>query len=127
MGQMLVQGGQVAENLARAEDLILEAGRRDCEVVVLPECLDLGWTDPSARELATGTPGVTRDRVANAACRAGVTMVAGLTEKSGAKIFNTAVCFDQAGVLLSTHREVNTLDIAQDLYTAGRSGARCRG
>ena len=49
MGQMLVEGGRPQENLARAVEMTAQAGRQGCQVVVLPECLDLGWTHPSAR------------------------------------------------------------------------------
>ena len=39
------------------------AAARDCRVVVLPECLDLGWTDPSALESAAPIPGPHSDRL----------------------------------------------------------------
>ena len=52
MGQMLVTGGAVEDNLDRAVTLIHEAGEQQADILVLPECLDLGWTHPSARELA---------------------------------------------------------------------------
>jgi predicted amidohydrolase len=57
MGQMLVEGGDAAGNLGRAVRMIREAAQRGCHIVVLPECLDLGWTFPGARELAKPIPG----------------------------------------------------------------------
>ena len=48
LGQMLVEGGEPAANLERAVAMIEEAARRGCQIVVLPECLDVGWTHPSA-------------------------------------------------------------------------------
>ncbi|MGC9317957.1 MAG: nitrilase-related carbon-nitrogen hydrolase, partial [Armatimonadota bacterium] len=48
---MLVEGGQLQDNLARAERMIQRAAEEDCAIVVLPEALDAGWTHPSAREL----------------------------------------------------------------------------
>jgi len=53
MGQMLVEGGRPDANLARAEQMIVDAAHAGRDIVVLPECLDFGWGDPSARELAS--------------------------------------------------------------------------
>jgi len=57
MGQMLVRSGAVDENLGRAREVIARAGREQCAVVVLPECLDLGWTHPETARLARPVPG----------------------------------------------------------------------
>ena len=58
MGQILVEGGQVRENLCRALRAIDEAAWRVCQIVVLSECLDLGWSHPNARQLAEPIPGL---------------------------------------------------------------------
>jgi len=57
MAQVLVEGGRIEANLARAELMITRAADEGCAAVVLPECLDVGWTSPSARELAQPIPG----------------------------------------------------------------------
>jgi len=57
MAQILVRTGAAAENLARAEAAVARAKALDCDFVVLPECLDFGWTNPAARQLATPIPG----------------------------------------------------------------------
>ena len=49
MGQIRVEGGAVGANLGRAEAMIRRAAEAGCDAVVLPECLDLGWTWPEAR------------------------------------------------------------------------------
>ena len=67
MAQTLVEGGRPGPNLDRAVAAIHRAAELGCRVVVLPECLDLGWTDPSARELAQPIPGPHFDRLATAA------------------------------------------------------------
>ncbi len=40
MGQMLVEGGRLQENLARAVEMIDRSSRQGCQIVVLPECLE---------------------------------------------------------------------------------------
>lgn len=57
MAQILIEGGRPEANLNRAENVVRQAAARECRLVVLPECLDLGWTDPSARDLAQPLPG----------------------------------------------------------------------
>jgi predicted amidohydrolase len=119
MGQMLVEGGKLDENLVRALAMIRDAAQQECEVVVLPECLDVGWTHPSAHELAQPIPGRTSDVLSGAAAQSGIHVVAGVTERAGAKIFNSALLMAPSGEILLKHRKINVLDIAQDLYAIG--------
>lgn len=121
MGQMLVEGGRPEENLARAEAMIARAGRQGCAFIVLPECLDLGWTHPSARTMAEPIPGPRTDRLVAAARAAGIHVVAGLTERSHHRVFNSAVLIAPDGTILSRHRKINELTIGQDLYATGDS------
>ena len=121
MAQILVTPGAVDENLGRAVAAIEAAGREGCDVVVLPECLDLGWTFPAARDLARPVPGPTSHRLGQAAASAGLMVVAGLTERDGDRIFNSAVLIGADGALLATHRKINELDFARELYSAGTS------
>ena len=119
MGQMLVEGGKVEANLKRAEDMITGASHENCQVIVLPECLDLGWTHPSARQLAKMIPGETSDRLCEAAKSNGIMVVAGITEREGNRVYNSAVLIDQSGRILLKHRKINELSIAHDLYSIG--------
>ena len=118
-GQMLVEGGDVDGNMNRAIAMVDEAARRGCRIVVLPECLDVGWTHPLACELAEPIPGPRSRQLAGAAAGAGIFVVAGLTEREGNRIYNTAVLIDGEGKLLLKHRKINVLDIAQDVYEVG--------
>ena len=119
MAQTLVAGGQPGRNLDRAVAAVRRAADLGCRAVVLPECLDLGWTDPSARDLAQPIPGPHFDRLAEAAQAAGVYVAAGLVERSGSRLFNAAVLIGPTGELLLHHRKINELDIALDLYSVG--------
>jgi predicted amidohydrolase len=119
MGQMLVEGGKPDENLGRAASMVLQAAEDHCFVLVLPECLDLGWTHPSARQLAQPIPGHWSDWLCRAVAESGLYVVAGLTEREGSRLFNTAILIGPDGRILLKHRKINILDIAQDLYTTG--------
>lgn len=119
MGQMLVEGGAPDINLARAERMIGDAASQGCRAIVLPECLDAGWTFERARELAAPIPGSRTARLANAARRGGIYVAAGLTERAGAKVYNSAVLVSPEGELLLHYRKINELDIGRQYYATG--------
>src|SRR5262245_1753070 len=119
MAQTLVEGGRPEANLDRAVAAVREAARLGCRVAVLPECLDLGWTHPSARDLAQPIPGPHLERLARAAKENGVYVAGGLVERADPRLFNAAVLIAPDGGLLLHHRKINELDIALDLYSVG--------
>jgi predicted amidohydrolase len=119
LGQLLVEGGRPHENLARAESMIGRAADAGCRLVVLPECLDFGWTDPSARDGAQPIPGLHSDRLAAAAQANGIHVVAGLVERAGDRLYNAALLIGPQGTTLWHHRKLNELDIGRELYATG--------
>jgi predicted amidohydrolase len=120
LAQMLVEPGERDANLARAEDYIKAAAEQGAEVVLLPECLDLGWTHPSALQKATPIPeGVTFQRFVRSAMENDIFVCAGLVECCGDRLFNSAVFIDPNGELLLHHRKIHELDFAQELYSIG--------
>lgn len=125
MGQMLVEGGRPEANLRRAEEMIAAAARKGCRAIVLPECMDLGWLDERAPELAEPIPGPRVQRLAAAARRHGILVAAGLTERAGDLLYNAAVLLGANGRLLLHHRKINELRFGPpyDIYaTSDRLG-----
>jgi predicted amidohydrolase len=120
MAQMLVEPGRKESNLARAEKCVAEAATLGAQVVVLPEAMPLGWTDPSARTQADEIhDGESCVRLRRAAKEHGLFVCAGIIERAGENIFNAAVLIDSAGKVISHHRKIHELDIAGDLYARG--------
>ncbi len=120
LAQMLVEPGAPEANLARAEQRIAEAAARGANVVLLPECLDLGWTHPSARELSTTIPGgASCRRLMAAAMQHQVYVCAGIVERAGERMFNAAVLIDREGFVLLHHRKIHELDFGRELYATG--------
>lgn len=121
MGQMLVEGGAPNQNLARAVQMISQASSRGCRIIVLPECLDLGWTHPSALHMAQPIPGAHTQILCTAAREHGIYVAAGLVERDGDHVYNSAVLISPVGDILLKHRKINELSIAHHLYTTGCS------
>ena len=121
MGQLLVEGGEPERNLNRAVDMIEKAVSKRCDIVLLPECLDLAWTHPSARKEACPVPGPYSDILCQQAKKHRVHVCAGLTEKDKDKVYNTAVFIDSSGAIILKYRKINLLVVEQEYYAAGRS------
>ena len=119
MCQMRVRTGARDENLARARSFVARAREAECDVALLPECLDLGWTNPGAKGAAEPIPGPGSEVLAEAAREHGTWVVAGLTERRGDRVFNASILLDPQGRIRLHHRKINELDIAWDLYTRG--------
>jgi predicted amidohydrolase len=120
MAQMMVEAGRLEANLDRATKRIGEAAEHGANLIVLPEVMDLGWTDPSAKTMAYEIPdGKTCRRLRDAAAKNNIYVCAGIVEKNKGKIYNAAVIIDPSGKVILTHRKLNELDIAHDLYDQG--------
>lgn len=120
LGQVLVLPGDVAGNLDRVAAVVGAARESHCDIVVLPECVDVGWTDVRAGELARPIPGETSDFLCELASRYSIMIASGLTERDGDAVYNAAVLIDRRGVVVATHRKINELDFARKLYGRGR-------
>jgi len=120
MIQMYVEGGALDVNLKHAAKSIEEAAKNGADIALLPEVMDLGWTHPSALELAFPVPGgKTFTVLSEAAKKNKIYVCAGIVEKDGDKTYNSAVLIDDQGRLLIKHRKLNELEIAHNLYAQG--------
>ena len=120
LAQMLVVPGEAQRNLQSALNFVHRAADAGADIILLPEALPFGWTDPSAREHATTIPsGAACAALSSAARDSKIFVCSGLIEKSGSQLFNSAVLFDQTGDLILHYRKIHELDIAHDLYSVG--------
>lgn len=125
MIQMLVEGGAIEANLARAEQRIEKAAIAGAQIAVLPEVMNVGWTWPASRELAEPIPtGPSCECLARALRRQAdlgrpMYLVAGLVERDGDRVYNAAVLLDPSGQVLLKHRKINELEIGHACYDLG--------
>jgi len=121
MIQMHVEGGEREVNLEKAKAMIARAAEHGAELVLLPEAMDLGWAHPSALVDAAPVPeGSTCQMLIESAREHSIYICSGLVEKSGRKVYNSALLISPSGEILIHHRKINILDIAQPYYGQGR-------
>lgn len=122
MGQLLVEGGEPARNLARATDLIAQAAMEACDLVLLPETLDFAWTHPSALSESQPIPGPFSDLLCAAAAQHGIYVCAGLTERAAdGRNYNAAILIDPQGTILVKYHKINLLNVEQPFYAVGQT------
>ena len=121
MGQLLVEGGEPERNLKRAEEMVEEASAKRCDMVLLPETLDLAWTHPSAKTEAMPIPGPYSDKLCRSARDHAIYICAGLTEKETDRVYNTALFIDPRGEIMLKYHKINLLTVEQDFYAVGNS------
>jgi N-carbamoylputrescine amidase len=103
------------ENLYKALDRIEEAARRGAQVVCLPELFQTQYfcqrEDASLFDLAETIPGGASAKLADAARKNGVVLIASLFEKRAPGVYhNTAAIFDTDGTLRGLYRKMHIPD-----------------
>ena len=103
------------ENLERAIERLLQISAEGAKIVCLPELFQTQYfcqrEDPALFDLAEPIPGPTTARLAEAAKRLGVVVIASLFEKRAPGIYhNTAVLIDGDGSLRGIYRKMHIPD-----------------
>lgn len=102
--------GETERNVARSVTLIEEAAAKGAQLVVLPELCNTGYvfeTRTEAQGLAETIPdGPSTLAWLDAARRLGLVIVAGITERDGALLYNSAVIVGPDG-LIGRYRKVH--------------------
>lgn len=120
LAQMPVIGGEREQNLRRAVLSIAQAAAAGAAIVLLPEALDCGWCHDSALTDAGAIPdGDACLRLREAAKTHRIHVCAGLIERAGDQLFNSAVLISPNGDVLLHHRKLNELAMAHPLYAQG--------
>lgn len=120
MAQLLVEGGEPERNLERAEKLVRQAAHEGCDLVLLPETLDLAWTHPSAYTEAQPIPGRYSDFFCALARELNLWICCGLTEQQPGKRYNTALLIDSGGNIALKYHKINLLEVEFPFYEVGQ-------
>lgn len=119
MAQIMVIPEDRDKNLESIAHYVEEASGKNCDIVVLPECSDLGWANPYAREQAEPIPGNSSDLLCGLAQKRGIHIACGITEREGDALYNSALLIDDKGEILLKYRKINLLTGIEDMYCVG--------
>lgn len=120
LAQLLVEGTEPERNFERAERLIARAKKDNCDLVLLPETIDFAWTHPDALQQAKPIPGEYSNLFCELARRYNIWLCVGLTEKTEACNYNTALLIDNTGNIIGKHRKINLLTVEFPFYAVGQ-------
>ena len=119
------QIGAVADNVARASDLVRAAAAEGGRLIVLPELASTGYVFESAAEAAalaeTVPDGPTTRAWAALAAELGVHIVAGIAESAGDVLYNAAVIVGPEGYI-GTYRKAHLWDRENVFFAKGDLG-----
>jgi predicted amidohydrolase len=96
-----------AESVEQFCKLVEAAAPRKPDLVCLPEGITVVGTGRSYLEVSEPVPGPTTRRLGEVAKKLGTYIVAGIYERSGAQVYNTAVLIDRKGELAGTYRKTH--------------------
>src|SRR5215207_7513659 len=117
--------GETEANVRRSIELIEEAAAAGAQLLVLPELCNTGYVFESraeARRLAETIPdGFTKDAWMQAAARLGIHLVAGITERAGDNLYNSAVVIGPDG-LIGRYRKAHLWADEALFFTSGDLG-----
>jgi predicted amidohydrolase len=117
--------GDKSGNLAKSERMIREAAAAGAKLIVLPELANSGYmfkTRDEAFALSEPVPGgETTDLWGRLAKMLGVTIVAGICERDGNALFNSAVTIGPAGHI-GTYRKVHLWNQEALFFEPGNLG-----
>jgi len=87
------------------EPLIAEAGRQKADLIVLGETLTYAWVGKRFHEVAEPIPGPSTDYFGTLAKRHNLYIVAGLVERKGHLVYNSAALIAPDGTLAGVYRK----------------------
>ena len=121
LAQIFSLDGDRSGNFVRVENAIREAKNGAAEIVCFPEMVILGWVNSDAHKRAFPIPGEDSGRLCELAKKYGICLSAGLAEKDGKKLYDSAVLIDATGRILLKHRKINILtELMEPPYSPGK-------
>jgi len=98
--------GSAQESLRQFVETVDRTVEKGVDIILLPEGITIVSTGKSYLEVAEPVPGTITERLGELARRKNSYVVAGIYEREGPALYNTAVLLDRAGRLAGKYRKV---------------------
>ncbi len=106
MCQILCLDGDRTGNIARMEVAVDRVRDQSIDIVCFPETVFYGWVNPEAHTRAQPIPGEDSHVLCRLAQAQDVYICAGLEEKDGDHLYDSALLIDNKGRILLKHRKI---------------------
>ena len=115
--------GDVDVNVARMRDFCARAQEQSAELILFPEASDTGYSMPVIRDLARPWTEGAVPALRRMAKEFSLTIVAGVSERDGAAVYNSQVFIDPTGKIVASYRKTHLFVLAPNdestCYTPG--------
>ena len=115
--------GDVDANLTKIRDFCARAADQGVELIVFPEASDTGYSMPIIREHAKPLTEGAVPALQETAKQFSLTIVCGVSERGGDRVYNSQVFIDPRGEILASYRKTHLFVLAPNdessCYTPG--------
>jgi len=102
----------IEESITKIDSLVTSLPN-DSDLLIFPEMTLTGFTMKS-REYAEELDGISMMFFINLSKKLKINIIAGIIEKDGEKIFNSAVHFDRSGIIFARYRKIHPFSMADE-------------
>jgi omega-amidase len=122
--------GDLKANTRKIRDFSAQAKKSGAELIVFPEMVDTGYSMPAIREYATSWNEGAVPKLQETAKELSIAIIAGISDRDGASIFNSQVFINAEGGVAAKYRKTHLVTAApldeRPYFTAGDGFASCK-
>jgi predicted amidohydrolase len=122
--------GDLKVNVRKIRDFSALAKKSGTELIVFPEMVDTGYSMPAIREHATSWNEGAVPKLQETAKELSIAIIAGVSDRDGASIFNSQVFINAKGGIAAKYRKTHLVTAApldeRPYFTAGHGFASCK-
>jgi len=122
--------GDLDANVRKIRDFASRAKEAGAELIVFPEMVDTGYSMPIIQQHATSWNEGAVPKLQKMAKELAISIVAGVSDRNGARIYNSQVFVDANGKIFSKYRKTHLVTAApldeRPYFTAGDAFVSCK-
>ena len=122
--------GDLDANVRKIRDFASRAKEAGAELIVFPEMVDTGYSMPIIQKHATSWAEGAVPKLQKTAKELAISIVAGVSDRDGARIYNSQVFVDANGTIFSKYRKTHLVTAApldeRPVFSPGDSLVSCK-
>jgi predicted amidohydrolase len=122
--------GDIGANVRKIRDFASRAKESGVELIVFPEMVDTGYSMPVIQKHATSWNEGAVPKLQKMAKELAISIVAGVSDRDGANIYNSQIVIDRNGQIVAKYRKTHLVTAApldeRPYFKAGDAFATCK-